>query len=49
VLSASIRSQVDNGKVQMSRAGESWTDAPGAHHQISENASATCNGIANLG
>ena len=49
VLSGSIRSPVDNGKVQMSRAGESWTEAPGAHHQISENASATCNGIANLG
>jgi quercetin dioxygenase-like cupin family protein len=41
VLSGSIRSQVDNGKVQVFRAGESWTEAPGAHQQISENASAT--------
>ncbi len=41
VLSGSIRSQVNDGKVQVFRAGESWTEAPGAHHQISENASAT--------
>jgi quercetin dioxygenase-like cupin family protein len=41
VLSGSIRRQIDNGEVQVFRAGESWTEAPGAHHQISENASAT--------
>jgi quercetin dioxygenase-like cupin family protein len=41
VLSGSIRTQVDNGKVQVFREGESWMEALGAHHQISENASAT--------
>jgi quercetin dioxygenase-like cupin family protein len=41
VLSGSIRSQVDDGKVQVVHAGESWSEAPGAHHPISENASAT--------
>jgi quercetin dioxygenase-like cupin family protein len=41
VLSGSIRSQVNDGKTQVFRAGESWTEAPGAYHPISENASAT--------
>src|ERR1700754_4799226 len=41
VLSGSIRSQVNDGAVQVFRAGESWTEQPGAHHRISENASAT--------
>jgi quercetin dioxygenase-like cupin family protein len=41
VLSGAIRSQVDGGKVQVFHAGESWTEQPGAHHTISENASAT--------
>ncbi len=41
VLSGSIRSQVDDGKVQEFKAGESWTENPGAHHVISENASDT--------
>ena len=41
VLSGSIRSQVDDGKVPVVHAGESWSEAPGAHHPISENASAT--------
>jgi quercetin dioxygenase-like cupin family protein len=41
VLSGAIRSQVNDGKVQVFHAGESWTEPPGAHHQISENASAT--------
>lgn len=41
VLSGAIRSQVDGGKVQVFKAGESWSEKPGAHHDISENASAT--------
>ena len=41
VLSGSIRSQVNDGKAQVFRAGESWTEPPGAYHPISENASAT--------
>jgi quercetin dioxygenase-like cupin family protein len=41
VLSGSIRSQVNDGKAQVFRAGQSWTEPPGAYHPISENASAT--------
>lgn len=41
VLSGSIRSQVDAGPVQIFHAGESWSEKPGAHHGISENASTT--------
>ena len=41
VLSGAIRSQVDQGPAKIYKAGESWTEAPGAHHVVSENASAT--------
>jgi quercetin dioxygenase-like cupin family protein len=41
VLSGAIRSQVDDGAVQVFHAGENWTEQPGAHHRISENASTT--------
>jgi quercetin dioxygenase-like cupin family protein len=41
VLSGSIRSQVNHGKAQVFRAGEHWTEPPGAYHPVSENASAT--------
>ena len=41
VLSGAVRSQVDDGPVKVYRAGESWFEAPGAHHRISENASTT--------
>jgi quercetin dioxygenase-like cupin family protein len=41
VLSGEIRSQVDDGKVQVFKAGESFSEAPGALHRISENASTT--------
>ena len=41
VLSGSIRSRVNDGKTQVFRAGESWTEPPGAYHPISEDASAT--------
>lgn len=41
VLEGSIRSRIDNGKDVVYRAGESWTEKPGAHHAVSENVSAT--------
>ena len=41
VLSGEIRSQVDGGPVRIYRPGESWYEAPGAHHAVSENASRT--------
>lgn len=41
VLSGAIRSQVNGGEVKVFHAGESWTENPGAHHTISENASDT--------
>src|SRR3982751_5137782 len=41
VLSGQIRSQVDDGPVQVFKAGESFSEKPGARHLVSENASAT--------
>jgi quercetin dioxygenase-like cupin family protein len=41
VLSGAIRSQMDDGAVQVFPAGETWTEQPGAHHRISESASTT--------
>ena len=41
VLSGAIRSQVNDGPVQVFHAGETWTEQPGSHHRVSENASAT--------
>ncbi len=41
VLSGAIRSQVDDQAATVYHAGESWFEAPGAHHRVSENASAT--------
>jgi quercetin dioxygenase-like cupin family protein len=41
VLSGSIRSQVNDEPVKIYKAGESWSESPGAHHKVSENASAT--------
>jgi quercetin dioxygenase-like cupin family protein len=41
VLSGAIRSQADDGDARVYHAGETWTEEPGAHHRISENASAT--------
>jgi quercetin dioxygenase-like cupin family protein len=39
VVSGEIQSQVDDGPVRIYRAGESFYEAPGAHHRISRNAS----------
>jgi len=41
VLEGAIRSQVDGGPVKVYRKGEYFTENPGAHHQVSENASKT--------
>ena len=41
VLSGAVRSQVDDGPARIYRAGKSWFEAPGSHHRVSENASAT--------
>ena len=43
VLSGQIRSQVEGQEAaaKVYGAGEGWTEGPGAHHLVSENASAT--------
>ena len=41
VISGAIRSQVEGEPAHVYHAGETWREAPGAHHTISENASAT--------
>ena len=41
VLEGAVRSQVDDGPAKVYRAGEYFTENPGAHHRISENASKT--------
>jgi quercetin dioxygenase-like cupin family protein len=39
VLSGKVRSQVEGEEEKVYRPGESWIEAPGAHHTVSENAS----------
>jgi quercetin dioxygenase-like cupin family protein len=41
VLEGAIRSQVNGGPVTTYRAGESFSEFPGDHHGVSENASTT--------
>src|SRR5574338_1256125 len=41
VLSGAIRSKIDNDEERVYGAGEHWTEKPGAHHRLSENASDT--------
>lgn len=41
VLSGAVRSQVDGGPARIYHQGEYFTESPGAHHTISENASKT--------
>ena len=41
VLEGAVRSQVDDGPVRVYHAGEYFTETPGAHHRVSENASKT--------
>jgi quercetin dioxygenase-like cupin family protein len=39
VLEGAIRSKLADGQERVYQVGESWTENPGAHHVISENAS----------
>jgi len=39
VISGAIESKVNDGATRIYRAGESWSEAPGATHAISRNAS----------
>src|SRR3954454_6080854 len=41
VISGAIESKVNDGTMHIYRAGESWSDPPGATHSISRNASKT--------
>ncbi len=41
VISGAIESMVNNGETRIYRAGESWSEPPGAIHSISRNASKT--------
>jgi quercetin dioxygenase-like cupin family protein len=41
VLEGAIRSKVNDGPERTYKVGESWTEKPGDHHQVSQNASTT--------
>jgi len=41
VISGAIESKVNDGEMRIYRAGESWSEQPGAVHSISRNASKT--------
>ena len=41
VLEGAIRSKVNDAPERTYQAGESWTEQPGDHHQVSQNASTT--------
>jgi quercetin dioxygenase-like cupin family protein len=41
VISGVIRSQVEGEPARVYHPGETWSEAPGAHHTVSENASTT--------
>src|SRR5262245_64638669 len=41
VISGAIRGQLEGEPARVYHAGETWSEAPGAHHTISENASDT--------
>jgi quercetin dioxygenase-like cupin family protein len=41
VISGEIESKVNDGETHIFRAGESWSETPGATHSISRNASKT--------
>jgi quercetin dioxygenase-like cupin family protein len=41
VISGAIESKVNDGETHIYRAGESWSESPGAVHSISRNASKT--------
>ena len=41
VVSGAVESKVNDGEVRVYRAGESWSEPPGASHPVSRNASKT--------
>lgn len=41
VISGAIESKVNDGETRIYRAGESWSEPPGATHSVSRNASET--------
>lgn len=41
VLSGEIESKVNDGETRIYKAGESWSETPGARHQVSRNPSKT--------
>ncbi|NDJ90762.1 nectarin 1 [Mycolicibacter kumamotonensis] len=41
VISGAVRSQLEGEPAHVYQAGETWSESPGAHHIVSENASAT--------
>jgi quercetin dioxygenase-like cupin family protein len=41
LLEGAIRSKVNDDPEKTCKAGESWTEKPGDHHQLSHNASDT--------
>jgi quercetin dioxygenase-like cupin family protein len=41
VISGAIESKVNDGEIRIYRAGESWSEPPGATHSISRNVSKT--------
>ena len=41
MISGAIESKVDDGETRIYRAGESWSESPGAIHSVSRNASKT--------
>ncbi len=41
VISGQIRSQVEGEPAHLFKAGESWSESPGAHHIVAENPSKT--------
>jgi quercetin dioxygenase-like cupin family protein len=41
VISGAVESKVNDGETRIYRAGESWSEPPGATHSISRNASKT--------
>lgn len=41
VIEGEIRSQVDDEPARIYKPGDYWTENPGAHHRVSENASKT--------
>jgi quercetin dioxygenase-like cupin family protein len=40
VLDGNVRSQIEGEPVRTYRVGQGWTEEPGAHHVLTENASA---------